>query len=110
MRWMGLIAFIPTAGFLTISFFVLFAVEKVNGKNLKTFGKAVAAILIIAALLIFSKGVYTLVTGKCPIMNVIQGMCGTWPGPVSDMGDKCGGMMKSGVQGESGTCPLIHGK
>ena len=53
MRWMGLMALIPTAGLLTVSFFVLFAVEKVHGKNLKTFGKAVAAILIIVASLIF---------------------------------------------------------
>ena len=107
MRWMGLMALIPTAGLLTVSFFVLFAVEKVHGKNLKTFGKAVAAILIIVASLIFSKGVYTLVTGDCPIMKA---MCGMKGGQMSDMGSKCGDMMKSGMQGGSGTCPSTYGK
>src|SRR3989338_6842053 len=107
MSWMGLMALIPTAGLLRVCFFLLFAVEKVHGKNLKTFGKAVAAILIIVASLIFSKGDYTLVRGERPFMNA---KCGMEGGQMSDIGSKCGDMMKSGMQGGSGTCPSTYGK
>lgn len=75
MRIMGFLALIPTAVLLTASFFVLFAIERSAGTGLKAFGRFVAALLIIVAALIFSKGVYTVVTGKCPMMQVMQEMC-----------------------------------
>ncbi len=76
MRIMGFIVFIPASMLLAASFFVLFAIEKVKGNGLKTFGKLVAAILIIVSALIFAKGVYTITTGKCPMMQAMQGMQG----------------------------------
>ena len=95
MRWMGLIAFLPMAGLLTVSFFVLFAAERAHGKNLKTYGKAVAAILIIVASLVFAKGAYVLATGHCPMMKAMKDMCPMMKGDqMSDMGSKCGGIIK----------------
>jgi hypothetical protein len=75
MRIMGFLALIPVSALLTAAFFILFAVEKAAGKGLKTFGKFVAVLLITAAALIFSKGVYTVVTGKCSVIQVMQDMC-----------------------------------
>ena len=57
MRILGFIVFIPASMLLTASFFVLFAVEKVKENGLKTFGKVVAAILIIVSVLVFAKGI-----------------------------------------------------
>jgi len=80
MRIMGFLALIPASVLLTAAFFVLFAVEKAAGKGLKTFGKFVAVLLIVVAAFIFSKGVYTVVTGKCPMAQVMQEMCSLMPG------------------------------
>jgi hypothetical protein len=80
MRIMGFLALIPASALLTAAFFILFAVEKAAGQGLKAFGKFVAVLLIIVAALIFSKGVYTVVTGKCPIAQVMQDMCPLMPG------------------------------
>ena len=74
MRILGFIVFIPASMLLAASFFVLFAVEKAKESGLKTFGKLVAAILIIVSALIFAKGIYTIATGKCPMMQAMQGM------------------------------------
>ncbi len=41
---------------LTVSFFVLFSLAKVEKQALKTFGYAIAALLWIAAALVFGKG------------------------------------------------------
>lgn len=96
MRWMGLIAFLPTAGLLTASFFVLFAAERAHSKNLKTYGKVVATFVIIVALLVFSKGVYVLATGDCPMMRGghMKHMGAMGNEDMSDMGSKCGGIIK----------------
>jgi hypothetical protein len=114
MRMMGFLALIPTAVLLTASFFVLFAAEKVAARGLKMFGKAVAALLIIIAALVFSKGVYTVVTGECPMMKMAQEMCpmmgakekGMRRPEMSDkmrrMHDKAGRPMR---QGETTTMP-----
>ena len=72
MRILGFIVFIPASMLLTASFFVLFAIEKVKENGLKAFGKVVAAILIIVSVLIFAKGIYTIATGKCPMMQEMQ--------------------------------------
>ena len=75
MRILGFIVFIPASMLLTASFFVLFAIEKVKENGLKAFGKVVAAILIIVSVLIFAKGIYTIATGKCPMMEEMRGAC-----------------------------------
>jgi hypothetical protein len=70
-RLMGLCAIIPTTLVLTVSFFVLFALREVKSNVLKAFGYVVAALLWVSALLIFSSGVFTLATGKCPMQKMM---------------------------------------
>lgn len=102
MRLMGFIMLIPTSMLLAVSFFVLFAEQKVHG-GLKTYAKVVAAFLIAAALVVFSAGVYTVSTGECLMTKMIQN-CKMKCNPIYDMGGKCG------IQGGSGGCPLTHSK
>ncbi len=73
-RVMGLFAIIPIAILLTISFFVLFTLRKIETQRLKAFGYVIAALLWVAALLVFSLGVYTVSTGRHPMMIMMQEM------------------------------------
>ncbi len=73
-RIMGLFAIIPTAILLTISFFVLFTLRNIETQGLKAFGYVIAALLWVAALLVFSLGVYTVSTGRHPMVNMMQEM------------------------------------
>jgi len=65
---------------LTVSFFVIFALEKTSGKGLKTYGKLVAAILIIVAVIVFLKGMSIMVTGEYP--SLLK-MCPMGPMPMA---------------------------
>jgi len=75
-RLIGVYAIIPTALLLAVSFFVLFAIRKIEAYGLRVFGYVVAAILWIAALLVFSAGAYAVYTGRhtisCPMMEMMQ--------------------------------------
>lgn len=71
-RLMGLCAIVPTTLVLTVSFFVLFALREVKSNVLKAFGYVIAALLWVSALLIFSGGVFTLATGKCPMQKMMM--------------------------------------
>ncbi len=84
-RILGVFMIIPAAILLTVSFFVLYALQRPEAKGLKSFGYVTAALLWIAVLIVFSTGIYTVTTGKHPIMSAIQEMC-----PM--MGGKEGGM------------------
>ncbi|MCX5700593.1 MAG: hypothetical protein NTZ63_03545 [Candidatus Omnitrophica bacterium] len=78
-RLLGVFAVIPCSVLLTISFFVLFALRKVEQKELKLFGFAVAVMLWISAGLVLSCGIFHIVTGKplmrppCPMMGMKAG-------------------------------------
>jgi len=74
VRLAGLFAIIPAALLLTISFFVLFTLRKVETQGLKAFGYVIVTLLVIAALLIFSVGAYTVYTGRHPMMYMMQEM------------------------------------
>ncbi|MFA5287509.1 MAG: hypothetical protein WC394_04500 [Candidatus Omnitrophota bacterium] len=71
-RVMGLYAIVPTTLVLTISFFVLFVLREVKSNVLKVFGYVIAALLWLSALLIFSAGIYTLATGRCPMQKMMM--------------------------------------
>ena len=73
-KLMGLFALIPTALLLTVSFFVLFALRKVETQALKAFGYVIAVLLWVGALLVFSAGLYTMSTGRCPMMSMMSKM------------------------------------
>ncbi len=66
-RLVYLVAIVPISLLLTISFFVLFALRKVEEKGLKAFGYVVVSFLWLAALIVFSGAVYK--TAKGSTMN-----------------------------------------
>lgn len=55
---LGMLAIVPMTVLLTISFFVLFALKKVEDKPLKTFGLVVAVLLWVSAALVFTTGMF----------------------------------------------------
>jgi len=71
-RLIGVFALVPATMLLTVSYFVLFAQRKVDGGALKAFGYVVAALLWFGSVLFASAGVYTLATGRCPMMAAMQ--------------------------------------
>jgi len=73
-RYLGIFALIPTAILLAISFFVLVVGRKLDLTALKAFGAVIAVLLWIAAALVFSTGVYSIVSGRCPVMSMMSGM------------------------------------
>ena len=72
-RLAGTFAIIPTTILLTISFFVLVVVRKVEAQALKAFGYVIAAFLWVSAALVFSTGIYVLATGHHPFISMMQG-------------------------------------
>ena len=84
-RLLGVFMVIPATILLTISFFVLYALQRPEVKGLKAFGYVTAALLWVSVLILFSTGIYTVTTGKHPIISAMQEMC-----PM--MGGKEGGM------------------
>ena len=72
-RLLGLFAIIPTTVLLTISFFVLVVLRKIEVQGLKAFGYVIAALLWCSALLVFSLGIYTLSTGRCIMPKMMHG-------------------------------------
>ena len=80
-RLMGLFTIIPATLLLTISFFVLFTLRKIETQGLKAFGYVIAALLWVATALVFSVGIYTVYSGRHPMMYMMQEMMqGQMPG------------------------------
>lgn len=84
-KLLGLVAIIPTSMLLAVSFFILFSVRKVEEGALKVFAYVIAALLWLSALLVLSAGIYTLSTGRHPMMPMMQQMMG---GPMHEMMQK----------------------
>ena len=74
LRIMGIFAIIPVTVLLTVSFFVLFLKRKIETGSLKVFGYAIVILLWISAALILGCGIYTMITGQCPLMQMMQAM------------------------------------
>jgi hypothetical protein len=69
---------IPTTMALTLSFFVLVVLRKIEERTLKVFGYVIAALLWLCALLLFSSGIYFAAKGKCPmICGIHRAMMGS---------------------------------
>ncbi len=73
-RLMGVFAIIPTTMLLVVSFFVLFTLRKIESQALKVFGYVIVALLWFGAILVFSMGIYTISTGRHPMMGMMQAM------------------------------------
>jgi len=57
-------ALVPISVLLTVSFFVLFTLQKIEEKALKVFGYVVVSFLWLAALVVFSGAVYKTAQGS----------------------------------------------
>jgi hypothetical protein len=103
-RLIGLFAIIPATVLLTISFFVLVVIQRIEKPGLKAFGYVVASLLWLGVLIAGSAGIYTLATGRPPMMCMMQGkmreMMGQGMGP-GMMGGK-EGMMNGSAENMPG--------
>lgn len=97
MRLIGLLALIPTAALLTISFFVLVVRAKLEQPGLKNFGLAVAVLLWLAAAMVFTAGIVGTACGH-------KGMMGCMPYPAMGM---MGGHGMMHGKGMKPCCPAM---
>jgi high-affinity K+ transport system ATPase subunit B len=67
-----LMAIVPVAVLLTISFFVLVTLRKIEEKALKVFGYVVVSFLWLAALVVFSGAVYRMAQGSPMSKGMMQ--------------------------------------
>jgi len=75
-NFMWLFSLIPVTGLLTVSFFVLFALQKVESKKLKSFGRVIAMLLWICAALVLLTVIYAgflTYPGFCPLKSSCSG-------------------------------------
>ena len=76
-KLMGFCAMIPATVLVTISFFVLVVLRKIEAGALKVFGYVVTVILWIAAILVFSAGIYMVSGGRqCMMQGKMHEMMG----------------------------------
>ncbi len=75
IRFMGFFTIIPASVLLAISFFVLFALIKIESPPLKNLGRIVAVLLWISAALLLLMGLYILVTGHHPVIDIVSEAC-----------------------------------
>ncbi len=79
LRFSHLLAIVPISILLTVSFFVLLALRKVEEKALKAFGYVVASLLWLAALVIFAGAVFNMAKGfvnaKCMMQQRMKAAC-----------------------------------
>ena len=92
VRLAGLFAIIPATLLLAVSFFVLFTIRKIETQGLKAFGYVVSALLWFSALLVFSAGIYTISTGRHPMISMTHQMKGEHKHGMM-MGDQMPGMI-----------------
>ncbi len=67
-----LMALVPIALLLTVSFFVLVTLRKIEEKALKVFGYVVVGFLWLAALVVFSSAVYKMAQGPAVMKGMMQ--------------------------------------
>lgn len=72
IRLLGMYTIIPAAVFLTISFFVMVTIQKIENRGLKSFGNLVIFLLWVCALMLFLSGIYAVITGRHPIVMIIH--------------------------------------
>ncbi|MDO8488937.1 MAG: hypothetical protein Q7S42_02345 [Candidatus Omnitrophota bacterium] len=79
VRFSHLLAIVPISILLTVSFFVLLALRKVDEKVIKTFGYVVVSFLWLSALVVFSGAIYNMAKGfvadKCMIQQKTESCC-----------------------------------
>jgi hypothetical protein len=77
MKMFPLLVIVPISVLLTLSFFVLYALRKVEEKPLKTFGYVVVGFIWLAALIMFSGAVYKMAKAPMPMKYMMQQRMGS---------------------------------
>ena len=95
-RCSPLTAVVPFALLLTLSFFVLFALRKVEEKWLRGFGYVVAGLLCFAALVVFLGTPYSMGRGPAKMKYMMRQNMGGMPGMMQR--DNMPGMSMSGKE------------
>jgi len=72
LRLSYLMAIVPIAVLLTVSFFVLFTLSKIEEKGLKAFGYVAVGFLWLATLVVFSGAVYKMAQGPIVMKGMLQ--------------------------------------
>jgi hypothetical protein len=71
-RLSHLMAIVPVALLLTVSFFVLFTLRKIEEKGLRIFGCVVVSFLWLATLVVFSSAVYKIAQAPAPMKSMMS--------------------------------------
>lgn len=71
-RLSHLMAIVPVALLLTISFFVLFTLRRIEEKGLRIFGCVVVSFLWLATLVVFSSAVYKIAQGSTSMKGMMS--------------------------------------
>ena len=74
IRFMGLFTLIPITLLLTLGFFVNFAASKTEDSMLKSFSKVLSWLIHICAILIAIVGLFIIITGRHPLMMMMERM------------------------------------
>ncbi|MFA5092737.1 MAG: hypothetical protein WC543_02175 [Candidatus Omnitrophota bacterium] len=80
MKMFPLLAIVPISVLLTLSFFVLYTLRKVEEKPLKAFGYVVVGFIWLATLIMFSGAVYRMAKGPMPMKCMMQKRMGMMMG------------------------------
>ena len=72
LRLSYLLLIVPISVLLTVSFFVLYTLRKIEEKALKAFGYVVVGFLWLAALVVFSGAVYKMAQGSVIMKGMMQ--------------------------------------
>jgi hypothetical protein len=104
-RFAGVFTLIPATMFLVISFFILFAVSKIESERMKRFGRALAILLWVCSALVFFCGVTLSVVGPQHVMHHKMAMLrGGMEGmPCMKDGKPCVAMDKNGPMVQKGS-------
>jgi len=92
MKMCPLLVIVPVSVLLTLSFFVLLALRKVEEKSLKAFGYVVVSFIWLAALVVFSGAVYKMAKGPMPMKCMMQQKMGSMMGKDGMAGMSMAGM------------------
>ena len=72
LRLSYLLLIVPISVLLTVSFFVLYTLRKIEEKALKAFGYVVVGFLWLAVLVVFSGAVYRIAQGSVVMKGMMQ--------------------------------------
>jgi hypothetical protein len=69
-RLLGVFSIVPATVLLTAAFLVFWAVRKVDVEGLKSFGRIIGLLFCASACLVYSVGVFAVITGKHPMLEM----------------------------------------